>query len=160
MNGKSSMSSSVESENFWAEKEKEKGGKVRFFTFATFIGNTGGRPATLGGLLYLIDERLYFEDFEKDNWFAKIVSSKKNYEKIELEIDSKDIEEIKTISKSTALNCIAGIIKDEDTKPVSIVTKALFQSIVQIRMKNSISYFLDIMRDKEFVAALKLDRKP
>ena len=157
MIGKSSTSSNEEAENFWAEKEDEKGGKVKFFTFATFIGNTGSRPSTLGGLLYLIGERLYFEDFEKDNWFAKIVSRKKNYEKTEFEIDIKDIEEIKTISKSSALNCIAGIVKDEDTRSVSFVTKALFQSIVQIRIKNSISYFLDIMRDKDFLAALKPD---
>jgi hypothetical protein len=157
MNGKSSSKSSEEAEEFWAEKEKEKGGKVSFFTFATFIGHTGGRPSTLGGLLYIISERLYFEDFEKDNWFAKIVSRKKNYDKTEFELNIKDIEETKIISKSSALNCIAGIVKDEDTKQVSFVTKALFQSIVQIRMKNSISYFLDIMRDKEFVTALKPD---
>jgi hypothetical protein len=154
MNGRSA-NSSEEAENFWAEKEQEKGGKVRFFTFATYMGSTGGRPTSLGGLLYIIDEQLYFEDFEKDNWFAKIISRKKNYEKTELDFGVDDITEIKTISKSSALNCIAGIIKDEDTKSVSIVTKALFQSIVQIRLKNSISHFFDIMRDKEFVAALK-----
>jgi hypothetical protein len=27
-----------ESRKFWEEKEKEKGGKVGFFTFATFLG--------------------------------------------------------------------------------------------------------------------------
>jgi hypothetical protein len=119
------------------------------------MGSSGSRPTSLGGLLYIINERLYFEDFEKDNWFAKIISRKKNYEKTEFDLNIKDIVEIKTISKSSALNCIAGILKDEDTKPVSVVTKALFQSIVQLQIKNSISYFFDIMRDKEFVAALK-----
>ena len=155
MNGRSGGTGSEEAENFWAEKEQEKGGKVRFFTFATYIGNTGGRPTSLGGLLYIVNERLYFEDFEKDNWFAKIISRKKNYEKTEFDLDIQEIAEIKTISKSSALNCIAGIVDDEDTKPVSMITKALFQSIVQIRIRNSISYFFDVMRDKEFIASLK-----
>lgn len=144
-----------ESKKFWEEKEKEKGGKVLFFTFATFLGKTDDKQMTLGGLLYIVDDRVYFEDFEKDNWFAKITSRKKNYEKTEFSFDISDIDETKIVLKGNALNCIAGNINDGDTKSVSNILKALFQSAVQVRLKKSYSYFFDIMRDNDFLKALQ-----
>lgn len=142
-----------ESKKFWEEKEKEKGGKVHFFTFATFLGKTNDKQVTLSGLLYIVDDRVYFEDFEKDNWFAKIVSKKKNYEKTEFSFNISDINETRIVSKGSALNCIAGNMNDEDTKSISNILKTLFQSAVQVRLK-SYSYFFDIMRDRDFLKAL------
>ena len=53
-----------EAKKFWEEKEAEKGGKVSFYTFATFLGRSSDRHVTNGGLIYRIGERVYFEDFE------------------------------------------------------------------------------------------------
>ncbi len=143
-----------ESKKFWEEKEKEKGGKVHFFTFATFLGKTNDKQVTLGGLLYIVDYRVYFEDFEKDNWFAKIITKKKNYEKTEFSFNISDINDTRIVSKGSTLNCIAGNINDEDTKSVSNILKTLFQSAVQIRLKKGYSYFFEIMRDRDFLKAL------
>ena len=142
-----------ESRQFWEEREKEKGGKISFFTFATFLGRSGDKQLNLGGLLYLINKTLTFEDFEKENWLLKILNRKKEYEKTELEIKKDDIVETKLVSKNTALNCISGFIEDVDTKPLTGVGGLFLQKVFQIRMKSGYSLFFEIMKTKEFLAA-------
>ena len=144
-----------DAKQFWEQKEKEKGGKVHFYTFATFLGRSGEKPLTLGGLIYTIDGTVYFEDFEKDSWFAKLVSRKSKYEKTEFSFNIQDIEEIKIVSKNSALNCISGFIDEKDTKQFSRFFSMLFQSAVQLRLNSGISLFFDIMRDKDFIRALR-----
>ena len=63
------MSTDSSANGFWKEREDEKGGKIQFNTFATFIGRSGEKKVDLGGLVYLINNIVYFEDFEKDNVF-------------------------------------------------------------------------------------------
>jgi len=144
-----------DSKKFWEEVGNKKGGKVGFYTFANFLGESGGKPVSLGGLIYTVDDIIYFEDFEKDNWFAKIISRRQKYEKTEFSLRKEDIEEVKIISKSSALNCISGLIEDTGTKPFAKILAILFQSVIQIRLKSTGSFFFDIMRDKDFIKALK-----
>jgi hypothetical protein len=59
------------------------------------------------------------------------------------------------VSKNSALNCISGLVKDTDTKPVSRVTRLLAQSVLQIRLTRGYSVFLEVMREKDFVAAIQ-----
>ena len=119
-----------DAQQFWTEKEREKGGKVGFYTFATFLGRSGDKPLSLGGLIYTIDETVYFEDFEKDSWFAKIISRRQKYEKTEFSFDIKDIEEVKIVSKNSALNCVSGFIDENETKPFSRLFALLVQSAI------------------------------
>lgn len=143
-----------ESKKFWESIEREKGGKVKFFTFATYLGESGGKQVSLGGLIYIIKNTVYFEDFEKENWFAKIFARHQKWEKTQFSFDKKNIQEIKIISKGNALNCIGGFIDEAETKSLSKIFSALFQSVVQIRLKSTGSLFFDIMRDKDFLKAL------
>ena len=144
-----------ESKKFWEERERDKGGKLGFFTFATYMGISSEKPVNTGGLLYTIDRKIYFEDFEKENWFSKILSKRQKWEKTEFSIGGDEIAELKRVSKNSALNCISGLVKDTDTKPVSRVTQFLAQSVLQIRLTKGYSVFLDVMREKDFVAAIK-----
>jgi hypothetical protein len=144
-----------ESRNFWEEKEREKGGKVTFFTFATFLGISSEKQVNTGGLLYTIDGKIYFEDFERENWFSKILGKRQKWEKTEFSVEREDIAELKKVSKNTALNCITGLVPDTETKPVSRVFQFLAQSVLQIRLKRGYSLFLDIMREKDFLAAIE-----
>ena len=118
-----------ESRQFWEERENQKGGKVSFFTFATFLGRSRDKNLNLGGLLYLINKTLTFEDFEKENWLLKIMNRKREYEKTEYDIEKKDIVEVKLVSKNTALNCISGFIDDVDTKSLSGVGGLFLQKV-------------------------------
>lgn len=140
---------------FWAEREKKGRGKVKFFTFTTFIGRSKQKPLNLGGLIYIINKKVYFEDFEKDSWFAKIISKKQAYQKTQFSFSIKDISKIKSVSKGSALNCISGIIDESATRELSSILKLLFQSITQIQLKGGYSLFFDIMREKEFVNAIR-----
>jgi hypothetical protein len=144
-----------ESRKFWEEKEREKGGKVTFFTFATFWGISSEKQVNTGGLLYTIDGTIYFEDFERENWFSKILGKRQKWEKTEFAVKKKDIVEFKKVSKNSALNCITGLVPDTETKTVSQVFQFLAQSVLQIRLRRGFSLFLDVMREKDFLSAVK-----
>ncbi len=143
-----------EAKKFWEEKEAEKGGKVTFYTFATFLGRSSDRQVTNGGLIYIIDDRIYFEDFEKENWLLKLVSRKQKYEKTEFSIKSGDISLTRIVSRNSALNCIAGYCESSETKELSTFSKLFAKPVVQIMMKNGSSLFFDIMRASDFIRAL------
>ncbi|MBN2324498.1 MAG: hypothetical protein JXQ30_12245 [Spirochaetes bacterium] len=145
----------VDAQKFWAEREKEKGGKVRFFTFATLIGKSHDAAVNLGGLLYIIDNTVIFEDFEKDNWIYKIMNRKRSYEKTEFDLKVDDIAEIKLVSKNAALNCISGILPDTATKPLGGLTLLFTQKVFQLRLKSGYSLFFEIMNAKEFEESIK-----
>jgi hypothetical protein len=147
--------SESEARKFWAEKEAEKGGKVNFYTFATFIGRSSDRHVTNGGLLYTIDDRVYFEDFEKDNWLMKLISRKSKYEKTEFNFAIDDIAETKVISRNSAMNCIAGYADHTETRSLSPFMKIFSKPIVQIDLKTGQSMFFDIMRAADFFKALQ-----
>jgi hypothetical protein len=144
-----------ESRKFWEEKEREKGGKVGFFTFATFLGISSEKQVNTGGLLYTIDGKICFEDFERENWFSKILGKRQKWEKTEFSVEKSDIAELKRVSKNSALNCITGLVPDTETKPISRIFQFLAQSVLQIRLKRGYSLFLDIMREKDFIAAIE-----
>jgi hypothetical protein len=144
-----------DSRKFWEEKEREKGGKIGFFTFATFLGISSEKQVNTGGLLYTIDGKIFFEDFERENWFSKILAKRQKWEKTELNVEKSDIAELKRISKNSALNCITGLTTDTDTRPVSRLFQFLAQSVLQIRLKRGYSLFFDIMREKDFIAAVQ-----
>jgi hypothetical protein len=144
-----------EAKKFWEEKEAEKGGKVTFYTFATFLGRSSDRQLTNGGLIYIIDDRIYFEDFEKENWLMKLIARKQTYEKTEFSIKMEDISLTKIVSRNSALNCIGGYCEGPETKELSPFTKLFAKPVVQIMMKNGSSLFFDIMRGQDFIEKLQ-----
>ncbi len=135
-----------EAKQFWEEKEIKYGAKVDYFTFATLLGASGSKIVRLGGLIYIIDGKICFEDFEKDNWFSKIVSKNRNYEKTEIEIDLNEIDYVKIISKSSAVRLITGLTNDNQIKTLKGIKRFLFQPIVQIKTASGKSYFFEIMQ--------------
>ncbi len=145
---------SEEARKFWAEKEKEKGGKVSFFTFATYLGMSSRRSPSYGGLMYIIDKKIYFEDFEKENWLVKLMGRKQKYEKTEFNLNVKDIVETKVVSRNSAFNCMAGYISGEETRPLSPLLKILMKPILQINLKNRSSLFFEIMKLQDFLKSV------
>ena len=146
----------VESEarKFWEEKEVEKGGKVTFYTFATFLGRSSDRQVTNGGLVYIIDDNIYFEDFEKDNWLVKLIARKQKYEKTEFIVKKGEISLSRIVTRNSALNCIAGFCESLETKELSVFMKLFAKPVVQLVMKNGSSLFFDMMRGQDFIKGL------
>jgi hypothetical protein len=144
-----------EAREFWKEKEAEKGGKVTFYTFATYLGKSSDRQVTNGGLIYTIDDRVYFEDFEKENWLMKLIARKNKYEKTEFSFKIPDIAFTRIVSRNAALNCIAGYTESADTKALAPLLKLFAKPVLQIQLNSGVSMFFDIMRASEFVQALQ-----
>ena len=140
-----------EAKKFWEEKEKEYGAPVKYYTFATFLGKSNDKSVRLGGLIYIIDNKLHFEDFEKDNWFSKIMSRDKKYEKTEFSIDLDLIENIQLVTKSSSISCIIGNIKDTETKLVKGIGRFFLQPVIQFKLKDNNSYFFETMNQKELL---------
>lgn len=59
------MAMDNQAEEFWKEKSETYGGEIRYRSFARLLGRSDDEARDLSGLLYLIGERLIFEDFEK-----------------------------------------------------------------------------------------------
>ena len=144
-----------EAREFWAGKEEERGGKVDFYTFATFLGMSDDRNSMLGGLLYTIDGKIYFEDFEKENWILKVIGRKQKWEKTEFTIKSDEIARVKVVLRGSALSCIGGRLNGEETKAVSPFMRIFTKPVVQLLMKNGASYFFEIMQLGDFMRAVQ-----
>ncbi len=144
-----------EAREFWARKEEEKGGKVDFYTFATFLGMSDDSNAMLGGLLYTIDGKIYFEDFEKENWILKVIGRKQKWEKTEFTIKLDEIARVKVVPRGSALSCIGGRLNGEETKAASFVMRIFTKPVVQLLMKNGTSYFFEIMQLGDFMKAVQ-----
>ena len=97
-------------EDFWKETALKRGGEITFFTFATLVGRSGGALLNFPGLLYKSGETFWFEDFERDNWLAKILSSRRKYEKTEMFFAAGEVQFVRLVSRMSAARCIGGAV--------------------------------------------------
>jgi hypothetical protein len=141
-------------EDFWRHTGEKRGGEVGFVTFATFLGQSGDRVLGFPGLLYTVGETVWFEDFEKDNWLARIIGGRQKYEKTELRFLVSETTFTRVISRRSAYRCIGGARDPKDLPPLSPFLRMFSTSVVQIGMKSGSSLFMEIMRQKEFLDLL------
>jgi hypothetical protein len=150
------MSEDYESpDEFWQEREEQKGGKVAYRSFAVFIGSTDTGMSNLPGLVYIINGILYFEDFEKENFLFKIISRKKKWQKTEFSIVLSNVAEVKLVSKESAIACIGGNISTSETKTLSKFRKMFAKAAIQVHMQSGYSLFLEIMEQSGFISAVQ-----
>ncbi len=149
-----------EAKKYWEEKERIYGGKVEYYTFAVFMGTSRSSYFRLGGILYFINNKLCFEDFEKDNWLSKLIQKNKKYEKTEFSIDQDALEGIYVVSRSSAIKAITTGVENNKIKPLKGIGKILFQPVVQFKLKDGKSYFFEIMQLKDLKKFLKNKRLP
>ena len=149
------MSEIAEQDEFWEEREEKAGGKIQFQTFATFIGRSGEKRLDLGGLVYIINNIIYFEDFEKESFFIKILGKKRKYSKTDLRFPLDTIQSVKEVSLGEGVNCINGFISEKETKNISPFMKLFSNPILQLSMEGGGACFFDIMKRKEFIEILR-----
>lgn len=144
-----------ETEQFKSEREEKFGGKIRFMTYSTFIGEADSQDKpNRGGILYVINDTLHFEDFERQNTLMAMMGRKEKYSKRELSIDLEDISLIKEIKDKNANDCIFGLLDENEIFPAPRGLFALFtKSAVQIKEKNRPSLFFDFL-DREGIISL------
>jgi len=140
-------------EEFWRQTAAKRGGEIVFRTFATLLGRSADQPLDLPGLLYLVGETVWFEDFERDNWLSKIMGGRRKFEKTEISFIRAEILGARLVSRASAARCIAGAVPAEKLSPVSAVGRILSTPIVQVSLSGGTSLFFDMISRNEFIAA-------
>jgi hypothetical protein len=138
-------------EEFWRQTAAKRGGEIGFLTFATLLGRSADQFLDLPGLLYLVNDTVWFEDFERDNWLAKIVGGKRKFEKTEMSFHRSEVRASQLVSRAGATRCIAGAVPAEKLTAVSAVARVLSTPIVQVSLTNGMSLFFDMIRRGEFI---------
>jgi hypothetical protein len=139
-------------EDFWRQTAEKRGGKIGFFTFATFIGKSSDKLMGLPGLLYTVGEAVWFEDFERDNWLSRIISSRQKYEKTELTFQLSEIRFTRIVSRVGASRSIGGAVSPEKLAPASFFTKVFSTPVAELGLTDGSALFFEIMQRKEFFA--------
>lgn len=78
---------------FWEEKEKEKNSKLIIATVADYISGYENIKTFTSGLLYFMENGLYFENFSNNNWFSALFAgaNNKEFKKVEFSIPKTSI---------------------------------------------------------------------
>jgi hypothetical protein len=156
---------------FWRGVGERRGGEVTFYTFATYIGRvaaeTGAEPAGTGvtgvlarlpaglpGLLYLVGDRFWFEDFEKDNWLLRLIPPKRPFAKTEIWFDRPEVIGHRVISRAVAYRCVAGRIAAEATLPLGRIARFFSAQALQVDLRPHSSMFFEVMRQQELLRLL------
>ncbi len=139
-------------QEFWQRTAAKRGGQIGFLTFATLLGRSADRPLELPGLLYTVGDQVWFEDFERDNWLAKIIGGRRKYEKTELSFGKEEITSSQLVSRSSAARCIGGALPADKLHPVSALVRIFSTPVVQVSLANGTTLFFDMIRRSEFIS--------
>ncbi|MBI9100734.1 MAG: hypothetical protein JEY91_19840 [Spirochaetaceae bacterium] len=146
-----------ETKEFLASLEKENGGKILFKTYAVLIGFSNGQNINLGGLLYIINHTLYFEDFEKQGGLFGLITAKKKraYKKYKTSIDISSIKNVYSVKMSAAKAVVTGKLAQEQLFPVAGFKKKLFQTSIFLSCSEEPGWFLEVIDDKKFIQTIE-----
>jgi hypothetical protein len=146
-----------ETKDFLDSLEKENGGQIIFKTYAVLIGFSNGQNLNLGGLLYVINNTLYFEDFEKQGGLFGLITSKKKkvYEKYKTSIDISSIENLYSVKINAAKAVASGKLSHEKIGPVTGLQKKLFQTAVYLSLAVEPGWLLEVIDDKKFITIIE-----
>ena len=139
---------------FWRQTAEKRGGEVGFFTYATFLGRSGERVLGLPGLLYEVGEMIWFEDFERDNWLARIVGSRQKYQKTEASFPKSEVLFTRLVSRRSAYRCIGGGASPESLAPLPAIARLFATPVVQVGLRGGFSLFLEILQQGEFLVLI------
>ena len=154
------MATEAQVEKYWKEKEEALGGKILFQTYATLIGEAGSNNINgRGGLFFIVGDRLYFEDFEKQNALMALFNRKDDdYEKTEYSFLLSDVTAVQQVSEKDSRDCVRGLLDEDSLKSLSKLKTIFTRGFWRICLKDRPSLFFDIMDDKalfEYLPTLK-----
>ena len=139
--------------SFWRGVGERRGGEVGYYSFATFVGRTGSAARGLGGLLYRVGDRFWFEDFERDNWLLRIMPPRRPFAKTEISFERTAVTAVRVVSRATAYRCLRGGIESGATTALGRVGRLFTTPAVQVGLADGSALFFEVMREREFLAA-------
>lgn len=146
-----------ETNNLLKQLEDENGGKLVYKTYALFLGISGEGAKNLGGLFYIVNGRLIFEDFEKQGGLLQMfVKREEKYEKTKFSFPVDDIAAVHSVVRSSALKAVRGTRAPDKTIPASGLRKFLNRTITQIFLNNGKAYYFELIDEKAFREFIKL----
>jgi hypothetical protein len=140
---------------FWSRTAEKRGGQIGLCTYANYLGRTQDQILELPGLLYTVGDMVWFEDFEKNNWLARLINVGSKYQKTELGFPRSEVDYTRVVSRGAALRCIRGSVDAKNTRPLLSAAKIFFTPVVQISFTAGHSLFFEVLRQKELLGFLK-----
>jgi hypothetical protein len=137
---------------FWRQTSEKRGGPIDYMTYGTMLGRSGETLVDLPGLVYAVGEVIWFEDFERDNWFARIVNSKRKYEKTEFSFSRADVTSVRMVTRGAAIRCIAGGLPPDRIPRLTIIARIFSTPVAQVKMQGGTALFFDILQRQQFMA--------
>jgi len=148
------MAADINSEvqKFWSEKESSLGGKVEFNTYAALIGECGsGKLNGRGGLCYIVGDRAYFEDFEKNNALMAMLNRKdSDYEKTIISFQLSDVTGMRKISEKWGRACVMEGISSKTVPELKGLGALFVRGYWLIEVKDRPALVMEIMDDAGF----------
>jgi hypothetical protein len=137
---------------FWRKTGEKRGGTIGFMSFATLLGRSQDHIVDLPGLLYAVGGTVWFEDFERDNWFSRIVRTRDTYAKTEISFALADVLSTRLVTRGGALRSITGPVPPDALRPATLLNRIISTPIVQVAMRDGSSLFIDLINRKQFLA--------
>lgn len=143
---------------FWQAVQQRRGGPVSWSSFATLQGRSGEGRVELTGLLYVVNGTAWFEDFEKDSWFGRLVGAGKNFQKTEITFALAEVVQVRMVSRSTAAACMAGAVPPDAVREAPRLVQWFSPPIVQVALADGSALFFDMLERASFLAILASER--
>jgi hypothetical protein len=148
-----------EAQQFIQDLEARFGGPVTYRTYSTWFASNEGIIREFGVFVFVIDGIFHFEDFErKPAIFGFAMKPRKNepkYVKFERSFRAQDVKNVTLVSKSRALSCADGYIKQESIAPANRYEKLMRPIVTRLVLIDGTTYFCELIEQKKFIQALK-----
>jgi hypothetical protein len=144
----------ISPEEFWRKTAEKRGADINYYTFAIFLGRSKDSLRDLPGLLYLAGDTLWFEDFEKDPGFLRLLSPKPAYVKTEISVPGADIVSAKAVLRKMALACVKGWMEPATAPSVTSFGRIFLRSAVEIVLSQGRGIYFEAMKEKELLELL------
>jgi len=140
-----------QADRFWKEKEELLGGNIVFQTFATLVGEAASETENgRGGLCYIVNDRFYFEDFEKQNALMALFGRKDaDYEKTEMSFPLEEVTVLQKVAEKDAKACIAGLQKENEILTLKGLKSLFSRGYWRFEFRDRASLFFEIMEEKK-----------
>ena len=141
---------SSESDNLLKQLESENGGKILWKTYAFLMSRNERQILTKGGLLYIVDGELIFEDFESDRPIYRVIGTKrKTYQKTKLKAPLTSVVELQPMTRSNALKVLRGRRKLDQVKAPGALQRLIDRTVHAIRFDDDSCWFCEMYNSEE-----------
>ncbi len=138
-----------ETQDLLQQLETENNGKITYKTYALFLGNGERGVKNLGGLLYIVNNRLIFEDFERQGGMLQLlVKRKQKYEKTKFSLTLDDVTRIDPVFRSTANYALRTRTEGRSIPKATGLMKVVRRIVTQICTKNGGPYYFELFDEK------------